>query len=146
MNRSDVEGAELRRVKGVGQMGLMVPRGKTTNPASYATAGAQTLTAADVLSGIIVADPNGAGRTYTFPTAALLVAAIPGVAIGDVITCLVINGADANEVLTLAAGSGGGWDTNETSSARNIQQNAQKLVAIRFTGVASGSEAYVMYA
>ncbi len=110
------------------------------------TAGGVTLTAAEVLSGILVADPNGAGRTYTFPTAALLVAALPGAKVGDLIRLYVVNGADAAEVLTLAEGAGGGWDANQTASSRVIGQNTSKLVHIRLTNVTPAAEAYVMYA
>lgn len=110
------------------------------------TAGAVTLTAAEVLAGAIVADPNGAGRTYTFPTAALLVAAIPGAKVGDVLTCLVTNGADAAETLTLQEGSGGTWDSNQTAASRVIPQNGQKTVRIRLTNVTAASEAYTLQA
>lgn len=115
-------------------------------PTSIATAGAATYTAAQVLSRTMVRDPNGASRTDTFPTAALLVAAVPGAAVGDLIELLVINGADAAETITLTEGAGGGWDTNQTSSSRVIPQNAQKTVRIRLTNVTAASEAYVMYA
>jgi len=110
------------------------------------TAGAVTLTAAEVLGGAIVADPNGAGRTYTFPTAALLVAAIAGAKVGDVFTCLITNGADAAETITLQEGSGGTWDANQTAASRVIGQNGQKLVRIRLTNVTAASEAYTLQA
>lgn len=115
-------------------------------PVSKNTAGAVTLTAAEVLSGLIVADTNGAGRTYTLPTAALLVAAMPGARVGDVIRCYVINGADAAETLTLAAGAGGAFDANQTAASQVIPQNASKVVHIRLTNVTAASEAYVVYA
>lgn len=115
-------------------------------PASVATAGAGTYTAAQVLGGIIVRDCAGASRTDTFPTAALLVAAIPGVSVGDTLRVHIINGSDAAETITLAAGSGGGFDTNQTTASRVIGQNASKDVYVRITAVASGSEAYVLYA
>lgn len=119
-----------------------------TGPAATSknTAGDVTLTAAEVLSGIVVADPNGAGRTYTLPTAALLVAARPGSRVGDIVQCLIVNGADAAETITLAAGAGGAFDANQTASSQVIPQNASKLVLIRLTDVAAGSEAYVVYA
>lgn len=115
-------------------------------PASHADAGPVTLTSAELLGGIIVADPNGAGRTYTLPTAALLVAAMPGARIGDVIRCLIVNGADAAETLTLAAGTGGAFDANQTAASRVIPQNASKTIAIRLTNVTAAAEAYVAYA
>lgn len=114
--------------------------------ASHNDAGGVTLTAAEVLGGIVVADPNGAGRTYTLPTAALLVAAIPGAAVGDIVRCLIVNGADAAEAITLAAGAGGGFDANQTAASRVIGQNTSKLVHIRLTNVTAAAEAYVVYA
>jgi predicted RecA/RadA family phage recombinase len=113
--------------------------------ASKNTAGGVTLTAAEVLGGIVVADPNGAGRTYTLPTAALLVAAMPGAKVGDIVRCLIVNGADAAEVITVAAGSGGAFDANQTAASQVIGQNASKLVHIRLTNVTASSEAYVVY-
>lgn len=114
-------------------------------PQSYATVGPQTYTAADILGGVIVRDTNGASRTDVLPTAALLVAALPGVAVGDVVECDIINGADAAEVLTISAGVGGGFDTNQTASSRVIGQNGSKTLLVRFTNVTAASEAYVAY-
>lgn len=115
-------------------------------PTSINTAGAATLTAAQLLGGIIVRDPNGAGRTDTLDTAANIVAAIPNAAVGDIFDCLIINGADAAETITLAAGAGGGFDANQTAAARVIPQNASKMIRIRLTNVTASSEAYVIYA
>jgi predicted RecA/RadA family phage recombinase len=117
----------------------------TPAPRSYATVGAQVYTAADILGGIIVRDTNGASRTDTLPTAALLVAAIPGVRVGDVVRCQVINGADAAEVLTIAVGAGGAYDANQTAASQVIGQNGSKTLAIRFTNVTAAAEAYVAY-
>lgn len=114
--------------------------------ASKNTAGAVTLTAAEVIGGIVVADPTGAGRTYTLPTAALLVAAIPGAKVGDLVRFLLVNGADANEVITIAVGAGGAFDANQTAASQVVPQNASKLVHIRLTNVTASSEAYVAYA
>jgi len=115
-------------------------------PTSIATAGAVTYTMAQVLSGIIVRDTSGAGRTDTFPTAALAVAGLPGVQVGDTVVVTIINGADAAETLTLQAGTNGSFDTNQTASSRVIPQNSSKDVVMRFTNVTPGSEAYVLYA
>lgn len=114
-------------------------------PTSDATVGARTYTAAEILGGIIVRDPNGASRSDVLPTAALLVAAIPGATIGDVIDCLIINGADAAETITIGAGAGGGFDANQVAASRLISQNASKLLRIRLTNVTAASEAYVAY-
>lgn len=104
------------------------------------TASAQTLTAGQVAGGIVFDDPNGGAQTLTLPTAALLVAAIPGVQVGSTLRLAVRNTADANETVTVAAGTGG-----TTSGTMTIAQNAQKEFLIRFTGVALGSEAYIVY-
>lgn len=114
--------------------------------ASIATAGNVTLTAAQMLGGIIVRDCAGAGRTDTLPTAALLVAAMPGVQVGDLVRTLIVNGSDAAEAITLAAGTGGAFDANQTAGSRVIAQNDSKLVMIRITNVTAASEAYVVYA
>lgn len=124
--------------------GSQLLRGEGT-PVSDATAGARTWTAAEILSGILVRDPNGAGRTDVLPTAALLVAALPTCQVGDVVEVLVVNGADAAETITISAGAGGGFDANQTAASRVIPQNASKLVRIRFTNVTVGAEAYVVY-
>lgn len=118
----------------------------TGAPASIATAGNATYTAAQLLSGIIVRDPAGAGRTDTLDTAANIVAALSGAAVGDIITVHIVNGADAAETITLAAGTGGAFDTNQTAASRVIPQNASKDIRIRLTNVTGGAEAYVVYA
>jgi hypothetical protein len=120
-------------------------RGGYGTPISDATAGARTYTAAEILAGIIVRDPNGASRSDVLPTAALLVAAITRPAVGDVVKCLIVNGADAAETITIGAGTGGGFDTNQTAASRLIGQNASKIIHIRLTNVTAASEAYVVY-
>ena len=112
---------------------------------SDATAGARTYTAAEILGGIIVRACAGASRSDVLPTAALLVAAMTSPKVGDVVRCYIVNGSDAAETITIGAGAGGGFDTNQTSASRVIPQNSSKDIYIRITGVASGSEAYVVY-
>lgn len=112
---------------------------------SDATAGARTYTAAEILGGLIVRDCAGGSRSDVLPTAALLVAAMDKPKVGDVIRCYIVNGSDAAETITIGAGTGGGFDTNQTAASRVIPQNSSKDIYIRITGVASGSEAYVVY-
>lgn len=119
----------------------------TPTPTSLATAGAVALTPAQVLSGILVADPNGADRTYTFPDADDLVAAIPGAEVGDTVKLYVVNGGDtAGEDIVLAAGAGGGFDANQIAASRVVPNLGSKLVHVRLTNVGAGTEAYVIYA
>ena len=118
---------------------------QTDAPTLKNTAGAVTYTAADVIGGLIVRDPNGASRTDVLPTAALLIAALVDERVGDTFIVRVMNAADANETITITAGSGGAFDTNITATAKIIAQDGKKEVIIRLTNVTAGSEAYVCY-
>lgn len=106
------------------------------------TAGAVTYSAAQVAGGLILRDPNGAGRTDPTPTAAALVAAVPGAQVDDVFECVVVNTADAAETITLQAGSG----VTLVPAAVTIAQNEMGRLLVRFTAVAAGAEAVVIYA
>lgn len=106
------------------------------------TAGAATYTAAQLLGGLILRDPNGAGRSDVSPTAALLVAAIPGVRVDDVFEFVLVNTADAAETITFTAGTG----VTLVPAAITIAQNESGRVLVRFTAVAAGAEAVTMYA
>lgn len=112
----------------------------TTAPATEATAAAVTFTAAQLLAGLVLRDPNGAGRADLLPTAATLVAAIEGAAIGCSFYVDIRNTADAAETITLTANTGA-----TISGTATIAQNNSKRLLIRLTGVAAGSEAYVAY-
>jgi hypothetical protein len=104
------------------------------------TASAITLTAAQILGGLILRDPNGAGRSDVFPTAALLVAAIPGAQVGTSFEVDIRNTADAAETITMTAGTG-----VTISGTATIAQNNTKRFRIRLTNVTAGSEAYTAY-
>ena len=107
---------------------------------TLATAGNLTLTAAQVLGGLILRDPNGGARTDTLPTAALLAAAINGVFVGSAFEFTIRNTADAAETITVAVGTGG-----TGSGTLTIAQNNTKRFAIVFTDVDAGEEAYTLY-
>jgi hypothetical protein len=117
-------------------------------PASMTSGTAFTFTASNLLTGIIVANPT-ASITATLDTAANIVAAVnsntAGAVVGDYICCLMVNGSAGAFTVTLAAGSGGGFDTNQAAGSRIITQNASKYVFIRLTNVTPGSEAYIVY-
>jgi len=124
----------------------------TAAAASVATAGAGTITAANIVTGTVVRDCAGSSRTDTLPTAALLVAALTAafgvaVAAGDCVDFLYVNGSDpVTEIITVAEGSGGTWDANQTAVSRTILGTCSKLVRLRVTDIGSGTEAYVIYA
>lgn len=115
-------------------------------PAEISTAGAGTYTAANLLTGCIVRDCAGAGRTDTLDTAANIVAAVPNAQVGDIIECIVTNASDAAETITIAAGSGGAFTSTQTAASKVIPQNGQKTLRIRLTNVTAASEAYVLVA
>lgn len=109
-------------------------------PVTYTTAGVVTYTAADLKTGLILRDPNGAGRSDVTPTAALLVAAFPNCAINSFFEFQIRNDADAAETITLTAGSG-----VTLNGTMTIAQNATRRFRALFTAVISGSEAVTIY-
>lgn len=134
------------RALGLDKDGNLVNRGKPRSmlpaPTVINTAGAGTITAAHVLTGIIARDPNGGNRTDTLPTAATLVAAMDGAEVGDVIDVLYANTADAAETITLAAGTGGTVGNTKVTTA--FGQNTALSLKFRITDVAT--PAYTVYA
>ena len=119
------------------------PTGRVLNGAmtvsTVATKTAVTLTAAQVLGGMILQDPSGGAVTTTLPTAALLKAALPGVAAGTAFEFTIRNTADGNEAITVAAGTGG-----STSGTMTIAQNNSKRFLLIFTAT-GGTPAYTVY-
>lgn len=104
------------------------------------TAGALTYTAAMLLGGIILRDPNGAGRSDVTPTAALMLAAIPGAVVGTSVRFTIRNTADAAETITVTAGAGA-----TLSGTMTIAQNNSKDFLLVFTNVTAAAEAYTLY-
>ena len=108
-----------------------------------ATAGAVTFTAAEIIGGLILRYPNGAGRADLFPTAASLCQAIEGgygYGAGQSIRVVIRNTADANETITMTANTG-----VTISGTATIGQNNSKEFLIVFDDVTPGSEAYTAY-
>lgn len=144
MNRSDLEGATLRKCMTVGPL----MQANTAVPAAVTTAGNVTYTVAQILSGFILRDPNGAARTDSLPTAALLVAGISPLAVGTIVSFTVMNASDGAadaENITIAAGAGGAFDAAQVAAARVVRTQSSRMVSIRFTNVSVGTEAYVVY-
>jgi hypothetical protein len=79
--------------------------------ATVTTAGVVTYTAAQLLGGLILRDPNGAGRSDVLPTAADLIAAMAAVlgttpATGTAFLFSIRNTADAAETITVTTATG----------------------------------------
>ena len=112
----------------------------TVNPQTVTTAAAVTYTAAQLLAGLILRDPNGAGRSDVTPTAAAIVAALQGARVGLSFEFTIRNDADAAETITVTAGSG-----VTLSGTMTIAQNNIKRFLVNVTNATSGSEAVKIY-
>ena len=110
--------------------------------ATDATVGNITYTAAQVYGGVMLRDPAGGARADTMPTAADIVAAIPNAAVGDTFEFLLVNTADAAEIITVGAGAG---NTLVPASVTPTQNEITRFI-IRLTNVTGASEATTMYA
>lgn len=119
----------------------------TRTPAPVALTDASvTLTASQVLKGLLAGAPTTSDKTLTLPTAALLVAAIPGAQIGDTFNYVVVNtGVGDGIQFIVAAGSGGtnvGYMTVDNPVGTDKVGAGSALFRIRLTNVTSGAEAY----
>lgn len=118
----------------------IAPTGRVLSGAVTVTtnslAGALTYTAAMLLGGLILRDPNGGARSDVLPTFALLKAALPGLKPGTAFEFTIRNTADASEVITVTAGTGG-----TVSGTATIAQNASK----KFLLVVTSTSTYTAY-
>tara|TARA_Y100001951_G_C11223069_1_gene229974 strand:- start:76 stop:582 length:507 start_codon:yes stop_codon:yes gene_type:complete len=111
--------------------------------------GNQTITIANLLTGILHDDPEG-NATWTLPTATLMVAGVNGVKVGDCFDFIVINDATTtvDEKVTVAMGTDGtavGLMIVDSNLVAGIRGHGSGAFRIRFTGVAAGSQAYTCY-
>lgn len=117
------------------------------SPVSTVPGAASTIDIGQLLSNFVIQAPS-AGNTSTLDTAANIVAGVnkigSGAQVGDIISTYMGNGSAANSI-TIAAGSGGTFDTNQPAAARTIPINSSRWVFIRLTNVTPSSEAYVIY-
>lgn len=128
----------------VGGTGFKQLWGNGNAPLS-STSTSLTVTSANMLTGIIIS--NGAsGVTATLDTAANLVAAVNSASAGAVVGDVVAFEISANtSAVTVAAGTGGTFDTNVVAAAKTIAAAGAKTVFVRLTNVTPSSEAYVIY-
>jgi ABC-type branched-subunit amino acid transport system ATPase component len=108
--------------------------------ATKTTAAAVTFSTTEVLGGIILRDPNGAGRADLLPTAANLADAVQGAMIGTGFEFTIRNTADAAETITVTTNTG-----LTLSGTMTIAQNNSKRFLAVFTNVTPGSEAVTVY-
>lgn len=105
-------------------------------PVTKTTASAVTYTAEEFTSGIILRDPNGAGRTDVTPTAALLYTELGDPEVGSTFEVVIRNTADAAETITMSGGTG-----VTISGTATIAQNNTKV----FLGVFTSASAVTLY-
>lgn len=89
------------------------------------TAGTRTIGADEILGGISLRDPNGAGRTDTLDTAANIKTALgdagADLRVGTTLEFTIVNNADANETITIAVGTG--ITAKGTATQLDVAQN-----------------------
>ena len=105
-----------------------------------ATVGAKTYSAANLIGGMILRDPAGGARSDVTPTAALIVAGLTGAIVGSSFEFTIRNAADADEAITLTAGTG-----VTLSGTMTIAQNNSKRFLAVCTNVTADSEAVTIY-
>lgn len=112
----------------------------TVKPTAQTTAAAVTYPTDEILSGLLLRDPNGAARADLFPTAAAIVAAINGCQQYTAFRTTVRNTADAAETITVTTNTG-----LTLSGTLTIAQNAQKEFLFVVTSVTPNAEAVTVY-
>jgi len=108
---------------------------ETLTLTNYATGGAYAIPAAAIAGGLITRDPNGGARTDTLPTGALLDAEFtsPAMSVGDTVTCMYMNTADAAETITFAVNTG----MTIEDVAQTVAENESAYLVFRKTGAAT---------
>lgn len=110
-------------------------------PVAISTAGAVTFTAAQVLTGMIIRNCNGANRADLFPTAADFVNALGnGVKPGHHVDFWIRNNSGAAETTTLTTNTG-----LTLSGTMAVAQNNAKHFRAVVTTETKGSEAVTVY-
>lgn len=104
------------------------------------TAAAVTFSAAQLLGGMILRDPNGAARADLLDTAENIVAAIAGCEVGSCFEFTIRNTADAAETITVTTNTG-----LTLSGTMTIAQNNSKRFLAVVTNIGSGTEAVTVY-
>jgi hypothetical protein len=112
-------------------------------PATDATAAAITMTAAQLLGGLLLRNTNGANRADLVPTAASIIAALTarlGAApvVGNAFEFVIRNTAGAAETITVTTNTGA-----TLSGTMTIAQNNSKRFLLVITGVTT--PAYTLY-
>lgn len=109
-------------------------------PVTVTTAAAVTYTPAQIKTGFIIRNTSGASRSDLFPTAAQLVAALPGAFVNMSFDVEIRNIAGAAETITMTTNTG-----LTLSGTMTIAQSNQRRFRIQLTNVTAGAEAATVY-
>jgi hypothetical protein len=121
---------------------LVYPKVTVTTKADAA---AVTLTAAEVLGGLVLRDPAGAGRADLLPTAAALIAAIPGAAAGASFEFTIRNTADAAETITVTTNTGLTLSGVMTIAQSNSKRFLAVVTEVQSDSVVGSADAVTVY-
>lgn len=91
------------------------------------TAGAVTYSVTQLLGGLVLRDPNGAGRTDIAPTAAQIITALNKPTVGASFEFIIRNTADDAETITLGGSPAGITYSGTMTIAQN---NTKKFLAV----------------
>lgn len=97
-----------------------------------------TLTAAQIVNTMLVANPSTSAATYTLPTAALIDAAVPNAVAGSTFDLYIVNLGTSSGTVTLALGTG----VTDGGNAL-VAVGTTSSAAFRFRKTADG--AYTVY-
>jgi hypothetical protein len=107
---------------------------------TISTAAAVTYTAAQVVGGLILRDPNGGSRSDVSPTAALLVAELDNPSVNTAFEFTIRNTTDGTETITLTAGTG----VTLSGTMTIVLNNSKRFLAV-VTNASRGTEAVTIY-
>jgi hypothetical protein len=107
-------------------------------------AGAATLTAAQLQTGLILGSPGSSAATYTLPTVALLDAAIPSATVGSTFDFSVIN-VDGSGSGVITIGTASGWSIGTSGSQGLMTVAATAGTAGHFRARKTGDGAWSLY-
>jgi len=110
-------------------------------PPTKLTGGSKTLTAAQIMTGIILHDTSSGAATDTLDTAANIIPAIEGAAVGSTIRFLIRNTSAGAGTITVAAGTGG--TAKGTLSIPYLQQ-MEFLLNVTAVGATPTYDLYAM--
>jgi hypothetical protein len=129
---------EALRVSGTGT--VQPTAGVVYTGVSFTTASNTTYTAAQLLSGMLRRQPNGANRTDTMPTASSIVSAIPNAAVGSSFNFSIVN-TETGTVRTITLST----NTNVTFASTPPAFGNGAFVNVWCVVTATGTPAVTMY-